>query len=452
VCAFDATNRGRPKKKRSRKGNEKANRSCCCAYGGRDRGRPVLRSEFWRTFCARPVATSMLKLIDQPNLNVYRPEGINLRSAASPPNFALPRNVVSQGVLANLKYVFTARVERIPSSAQASTLLAQRFRTTFIENLKECFRPAPKSSRDAESCLLGMASPGIRIESRPLYVSLLLNIRDLILPTKLPPLELSSQPVEVPEIWSKHKGLSAANLTSVTLHLSLTALVLVLTVQHATTIEARKPATVLIAAPPLPGAAPRASPVATPAPVPRVPHLKRKSFFVQGKLTAPVAIPKVAVAKRNGDDTGAPDLIEGGSPAGLPGGVLGGQIGGMPGGVLGGVLGGAPGSPAPPVAEASKSGILRIGGDVKRPKAIYAPEPDFPALARHAHISGTVILDAVIDEHGNVVKLRPVDGNGLLLASALKTVAQWKFEPTYLNSRPVAVEMEVTVAFHLIPR
>jgi protein TonB len=65
-----------------------------------------------------------------------------------------------------------------------------------------------------------------------------------------------------------------------------------------------------------------------------------------------------------------------------------------------------------------------------------------------AHVWGVVVVDAVIDEHGNVVGARAVSGHPLLVAAALKAVLQWKYEPTLLNGTPVAVEMEVTVHFN----
>jgi protein TonB len=60
-----------------------------------------------------------------------------------------------------------------------------------------------------------------------------------------------------------------------------------------------------------------------------------------------------------------------------------------------------------------------------------------------------VIVNAVIDEHGNVVGARALSGHPLLIPAALKAVLQWKYEPTLLNGTPVAVEMEVKVHFSL---
>jgi protein TonB len=60
-----------------------------------------------------------------------------------------------------------------------------------------------------------------------------------------------------------------------------------------------------------------------------------------------------------------------------------------------------------------------------------------------------VVVNAVIDEHGNVVGARALSGHPLLIPAALKAVLQWKYEPTLLNGTPVSVEMEVTVHFNL---
>src|SRR5437899_2443892 len=72
-----------------------------------------------------------------------------------------------------------------------------------------------------------------------------------------------------------------------------------------------------------------------------------------------------------------------------------------------------------------------------------------PPLARETHIWGTVVVDAVIDEHGNVVQARVVSGHPLLMDAALKAVLLWKYEPTTLNGQPVSVELQVQVQFKL---
>jgi TonB family protein len=75
-------------------------------------------------------------------------------------------------------------------------------------------------------------------------------------------------------------------------------------------------------------------------------------------------------------------------------------------------------------------------------------DPEYPAATRLSRISGTVVIDAIIDERGNVVQARVVSGHPLLVAAALRAVKQWKYEPSSLNGQPVSVELEVQVHFH----
>jgi protein TonB len=63
----------------------------------------------------------------------------------------------------------------------------------------------------------------------------------------------------------------------------------------------------------------------------------------------------------------------------------------------------------------------------------------YPAVAKQTHIQGTVIVDAILDEHGNVIEMKVVSGPPLLIQAALDGVGRWKYEPTYLNDEPPPV-------------
>lgn len=150
-------------------------------------------------------------------------------------------------------------------------------------------------------------------------------------------------------------------------------------------------------------------------------------------LVAPKVVPKTAPeAVENA--TVAPDLGDAGVQGGVPGGVLGGVIGGS---------GTAPGPPAPPKNPA----VVRVGGNVKPPQLVQKVEPQYPTVARTAHVQGTVVIDAVISKDGSVISAHAVSGPGLLIPSALDAVKQWKYKPTYLNGQAVDLAMEVTVNF-----
>jgi len=186
------------------------------------------------------------------------------------------------------------------------------------------------------------------------------------------------------------------------------------------------------------------SPPAPPSPPPTAAVVQRlaprKVALTPSKLTAPAMIPRQIAMLHEPEP--APEVA---------GGVIGGVPGGATGGVLGGIIGGTAMPPpvAPPAPEKKAKEILRPGGDVKLPQKIYAPPPRYPALAHAAHVQGSVLIDAVIDEQGNIVNAHVVEGHPLLVPEALRTVMLWKYEPTYLNGVPYPIRMTITVNFSL---
>ena len=196
--------------------------------------------------------------------------------------------------------------------------------------------------------------------------------------------------------------------------------------------------TLLVAPPPPPPPPPAAAAAIVKA------HTPKRVFMTGGKLVAPTMIPRqIAEIK---EAPLAPDSL-GGVVGGVPGGVPGGQMGGVLGGVIGGVLNTAAKPVAPPPT--GKGAPLRVGGRVRPPKAIVQTHPEYPVLARQAHIQGQVQIDAVLDEQGNVIDMKVVSGPPLLYQAALDALKKWKYEPTYLNDQPIAVEMMVTITFQL---
>ena len=70
---------------------------------------------------------------------------------------------------------------------------------------------------------------------------------------------------------------------------------------------------------------------------------------------------------------------------------------------------------------------------MQAPRLIHKVEPLYPALAKATRTQGTVVLDCVIDEHGNVTQMKLVSGHPLLVQAAFAAVQQWKYQPTLLN-------------------
>ena len=95
---------------------------------------------------------------------------------------------------------------------------------------------------------------------------------------------------------------------------------------------------------------------------------------------------------------------------------------------------------------------LRVGGDVSKPIRTHFVEPTYPELARKARIEGVVILEAIIDENGNLVNARVLRSPGKAFGfddAALEAVKQWKFKPGLQNGVPVPVIYTLTVQFNL---
>jgi periplasmic protein TonB len=73
----------------------------------------------------------------------------------------------------------------------------------------------------------------------------------------------------------------------------------------------------------------------------------------------------------------------------------------------------------------------------------------YPSIARAAHVKGIVILEAVIDAHGNVTSVQVLRSNPLLDQAAVDAVRQWRYMPARLNGQPIAVVVTVTINFSM---
>jgi TonB family protein len=99
----------------------------------------------------------------------------------------------------------------------------------------------------------------------------------------------------------------------------------------------------------------------------------------------------------------------------------------------------SPPEPTPEVDRKPTPPRAPISGGVLNGKAISLPKPPYPAIARAAHASGTVIVQVLIDEAGNVISAHAVSGHPLLQAASVAAARQAKFAPTKLSGQPVKV-------------
>jgi periplasmic protein TonB len=95
-------------------------------------------------------------------------------------------------------------------------------------------------------------------------------------------------------------------------------------------------------------------------------------------------------------------------------------------------------------------GPRRIGGGVSAPVVIYSVDPEFSEEARKAKAAGNVMVNLWVDEKGIPMHVRVVRGIGMGLdEKAAEAVKQYRFKPAMENGKPVMVEMNVEVTFHI---
>lgn len=102
-----------------------------------------------------------------------------------------------------------------------------------------------------------------------------------------------------------------------------------------------------------------------------------------------------------------------------------------------------------PRVEPAATRQLTISSGVAAGMLIRKTLPVYPPIARAAHVSGTVLLEATIGKDGTIEGLRVVSGHPMLQGAAVDAVRTWVYRPYLLNGQPVSVETTVEVTFKL---
>ena len=90
-----------------------------------------------------------------------------------------------------------------------------------------------------------------------------------------------------------------------------------------------------------------------------------------------------------------------------------------------------------------------IPEDVAVGMLIHKVNPEYPAKAKKARISGIVILVATISKTGEIRDLHAECGPESLLEPSPKAVREWKYRPYLLRGEPIEVQTTVKITFAL---
>jgi protein TonB len=90
-----------------------------------------------------------------------------------------------------------------------------------------------------------------------------------------------------------------------------------------------------------------------------------------------------------------------------------------------------------------------ISGGVTEGLLVFRTTPVYPAIAKAAGVSGTIVLAATISKSGSIENLRVLSGPAMLRNSATDAVKNWRYRPYLLNNQPVEVETTINVVFSM---
>ena len=308
---------------------------------------------------------------------------------------------------------------------------------------------------------------GRAFEEKSIFAGLYESIRDVFFPPKLPPLELTSTPIPVPDRMAVKPNPWAIGISTA---VNLTILLVLLFFVGRKIIEAAK----------LPVAAtnidvgnfelkaPKAG-VAAGGGVGGGDHsiidpIKGKlPERMKDPITPPMvpvldnpklAIPSAIDVQKNitlPDNPNLPNIgMKSSANVTLASNGQGGY-GGMGTGSGGGMGPGTGNGYGPGYGGNAGGGLYRIGGGVSAPVPIFQPEAEFSDEARRAKYQGVCLISLIVDTQGNPQNPRVIRALGMGLdEKALEAVRKYKFKPAMKEGRtPVPVMITIEVNFRL---
>lgn len=302
-------------------------------------------------------------------------------------------------------------------------------------------------------------------EEKNVFVSLWQGLRDTFNPQKLPPLEVTSRPIPVKDIWGQSAGNeSRSAMGSVVIHGTIIALLIFLSTSKevqkivrdamplADPLSAYVPKTIpkkqtmgggggggaRDITPPSKGKLPKIAPKQFVPP--QLQKVDNPKLVMEATIIAqPDSLPKINMPMLGDPLSGLSAPSQGSGSNGFGSGK-GGGVGSGSGAGFGPGSGGGTGG-----------GAYRVGGGVSPPAVLFKVEPEYSEEARKAKFQGTVILSIVVDPSGQARDIKVVRPLGLGLdEKAIEAVRKWRFKPGLKDGAAVPVMATVEVNFRLL--
>jgi periplasmic protein TonB len=300
-----------------------------------------------------------------------------------------------------------------------------------------------------------------------IWSSLAENLRDVFRPAKLPPLELTSTPVEVVDPLAVKRDPVSSGI-STAIHIAVIALIIGLFLWNRAHPQPKVKEVAVVPmdiSPFVPIAVPKAAlsgggggggnhDIAPPIKGKLPPMAKEQ---ITPPQTLRIDHPKLAVEPTivmpqpmKLPDTNMPNLGVPQSNQVALASQGGGSGSGFGSGHGGGIGSGSGGGVGPGSGGGTGGGVYHVGGGVSQPTVLYSVDPEFSDEARRAKYQGVVVISLIVDAQGNPQRIRVIRQLGMGLdEKAVEAVRQYKFKPAMMQGHPVPVEMNIEVNFQL---
>ena len=305
---------------------------------------------------------------------------------------------------------------------------------------------------------------GKTFEEKPIWANLWESIQDVFFPRKLPPLELTSTPIPVPDRMAVKPNPWAIGISTT---VNLAILLVVLFFVGKKIVESVAPNLITTSIDVGDYNAPKARTKAgggggggdrsiIQASKGKLPLIEKNPVVppqVQTFDKPKIAMPSAIDVQKDIKLPDNPDLPVIGMKSGvnvvLSNGT--GSGGGMGSGSGGGLGSGNGTGYGPGSGWNTGGGLAQVGGRVSAPIPLFQPEAEFSDEARRAKYQGVCLVGLIVDAQGNPQDVHIVRALGMGLdEKALEAVRKYKFKPAMRDGKTaVAVPVNVEVNFRL---